>query len=250
MSKVDRVGQTFVNNEGCQGVIEKYINSSEVYVRFPNCKNLIKTSYANCKRGEVKNPLYKSVYSVGFIGEGKYPTNGQYKKCYRTWKSMLERCYLKDDTVGRRAYTDCVVCEEWHNYQNFAEWYENNYYEVKGEQMCLDKDILVKENKIYSSKTCVFVPQTINKLFNKQAYQRGNLPIGVRYDSKRDKYYCDYTYKGKTKYIGSSTDVEQCFKMYKKCKECLIKEVAREYESVLPPQVYNAMCNYEVLITD
>ena len=30
------------------------------------------------------------------------------------------------------------------------DWINKNYYEVPGEQMCLDKDILCKGNKVYS----------------------------------------------------------------------------------------------------
>ena len=62
---------------------------------------------------------------------------------------------------------DCSVYEGWHNFQNFAKWYEDNYYEIEEEQMHLDKDILVKGNKVYSPDTCVFVPETINGLFVK-----------------------------------------------------------------------------------
>ena len=60
-----------------------------------------------------------------------------------------------------------------------AEWIENNYYEVSGEKMCLDKDILCKGNKIYSRETCIFVPSRINTLFIKCNKSRGKDPIGA-----------------------------------------------------------------------
>lgn len=78
---------------------------------------------------------------------------------------MLERCYSARYQERKPTYKGCSVCDEWLNYQNFAKWYDDNYYEIKGEIMCLDKDILVKGNKIYSPENCVFVPNYINVLF-------------------------------------------------------------------------------------
>ena len=43
----------------------------------------------------------------------------------------------------------------------------------------MDKDILVKHNKIYSPDTCMFVPQTINNLFVKNNKNRGKSVIGI-----------------------------------------------------------------------
>jgi hypothetical protein len=61
--------------------------------------------------------------------------------------------------------------------------------------MQLDKDILVKGNKVYSPDACVFVPQCINILFTKSHKShktKEKLPMGVNFDSKRNKYraYC------------------------------------------------------------
>ena len=46
-------------------------------------------------------------------------------------------------------------------------------------KMCLDKDILIKGNKIYSQDTCIFVPKAINSLFTNRKRFRGEYPIGV-----------------------------------------------------------------------
>ena len=56
---------------------------------------------------------------------------------------------------------------------------EENYYEVENERMCLDKDVIIKGNKIYSPETCCLVSPQINSLFTKRQNYRGNLPIGV-----------------------------------------------------------------------
>lgn len=64
------------------------------------------------------------------------------------------------------AYADCEVCEEWMCYQNFAEWWNKNMYHIGTERMHLDKDILIKGNKVYSPDTCLIVPQSINEIFH------------------------------------------------------------------------------------
>ena len=122
--------------------------------------------YGNFIRRNIKCPYEPRTYGIGYLGEGKYKTreNGKLTKCYDTWHSMLERCYYPKYQEKYPTYKDCEVCESWHNFQAFAEWYNDNYYEIHGEVMCLDKDILIKGNKIYSPETCVFVPEKINNL--------------------------------------------------------------------------------------
>ena len=90
---------------------------------------------------------------------------------------MLERCYDTEHSYKFPTYENCIVCDEWLNYQNFARWFDINYYEIEGEVMCLDKDILFKGNKIYSPKTCIFVPRGINNLFTKNDKCRTNFAI-------------------------------------------------------------------------
>lgn len=42
-------------------------------------------------------------------------------------------------------YKDKTVCEEWQNFANFKLWYDEHC--IYGNQIDLDKDILVKGNK-------------------------------------------------------------------------------------------------------
>ena len=63
---------------------------------------------------------------MGYIGEGKYKSiisNGSKTQthCYSTWKSMLTRCYDEKYHIKKPTYENCYVCDEWLNFQNFAE---------------------------------------------------------------------------------------------------------------------------------
>ena len=167
---------------------------------------------------------------------------------------MLKRCYSDECQKKHPTYKDCTVCEEWHNYSDFKEWFDNNYYEIEGERMALDKDILVKGNKIYSPNTCVFVPQNINTLFIKSNKTRGKYPIGVYFRKDKNKYQaqCRIVYNGKTQqeFLGLYNTIEDAFKVYKQFKENCIKQVADEYKDKIPNNLYKAMYNYKVEITD
>lgn len=59
------------------------------------------------------------------------------------------RCYDVKYSKKHPTYKDCTVCEEWHNFQTFAKWFDENYYEIENTIMDLDKDILKNGNKIY-----------------------------------------------------------------------------------------------------
>ena len=195
------------------------------------------------------------VYGVGYSSGDKYKKyiNGKRTKCYKTWQGMLERCYNPYCINKHLSYIDCTVCEEWHDFQNFAKWYEENYYEIEGEEIALDKDILIKENKIYSPSTCIFVPKRINTLFTKSNKMRGSLPLGVTSSGEKFRARCSII-KNNGKYgeyyIGTFSTIEEAFNSYKIFKENYIKQVADEYKDLIPKELYEAMYRWRVDIDD
>ena len=260
--RLEEIGYNF-NNEEMKIIVYNYAN--DIVVEFQDePKGRKHTTYGNFKKGGVVNPYSRTIFNVGYIGEGKYDTKikGKRTKAYTVWRGIMERGYSEEFKEKRPTYRDCYVCEEWHNFQNFAKWYEENYYECNGEKMCLDKDILIKGNKIYSPETCVFVPERINMLFTKSDAIRGDYPIGVQYRHKIvDGYEYDYlevycciteNKRKKGKYLGTFplNRPFQAFYTYKIFKEKYIKQVADEYKNKIPQKLYDAMYKYEVEIND
>lgn len=251
---LSRVGETRINNMGSLMVVDEYNNSQDVWVRFPHGNMLVNCTWQQFLLGRVKNVYDRSVFGIGFIGEGEYtPTvNGEFTIQYLTWASMLKRCYSKKFHEKQPSYKDCIVCDEWHNFQNFSKWYDDNFYEFDGHRTHLDKDILVKGNKLYSPETCIFVPQFINSLFLKRESKRGNLPIGVKKCSGNPKKL-EVSCRNNTKsrgYIGVYNTPEEAFDAYKIHKEKFIKEVAEEHKDHIPRALFVAMYNYTVEIND
>lgn len=233
-------------------VIVNYISKDNVSVEFLDSEYVTTTSYQAFKKGLVKNPYDKSVYGVGYFGEGKYRSideNNQYTKCYKTWHKIHERCYSEDYKLNNPSYRGCSVDERWHNYQTFAKWYDENYYTIEGQRMDLDKDILVKGNRVYSSETCLFVPQFINTLFTKSNSKRGMHPIGVHKVGSKYISTCLDGKKNKVR-LGSFLTPEEAFSSYKEYKENVIKEAAKDIKEKIPPSLYKALMVYEVEIDD
>lgn len=249
----DRLGEVNTNKFGTVMSIIRYGSYKDIDILFEGGYIVKNAQYANFKKGAIKNPYDKNHYERGFVGEGDYrpSMNSVHTPQYTKWKSMLERCYSNKYHKRQPKYVECEVCDEWYNFQNFAKWYDENYYEVEDQVMCLDKDILKKNNKIYSPTTCVFVPKSINSLFVKSDAARGELPIGVKYNETKQKYYV-YCGVGKCKkiYLGIFDNSTEAFQAYKEFKEQYVKDVANEYKESIPICLYNAMVNYEVSITD
>ena len=206
--------------------------------------------------GKIKCPYERRYYGKGYLGEGKYKVskNGKDTDEFKIYHHMLMRCYSPKYQEEKSTYKGCEVEEYLLNFQHMGEWIEKNYYEVPGEIMCLDKDILYKGNKVYSRNTCIFVPERINLLFTKSNKVRGDCPIGVRL-TKSGNYQarCNNGY-GKSIHLGTYSTKEKAFKAYKEYKEKVIKEVIDSYEGRIPEPFYSklkvAMYNYKVEIDD
>ena len=258
VSKVTkRTDETGINNFGSKMIIVEYRSSRDIDVYFPEYDWIAKsTRYDAFKKGEIKCPYEPRVYGVGYVGEGKYKTkeNGKHTRVYRTWYDMLRRCYDEKNLKRNPTYVNCKVSESFHNFQNFGKWYENNFYQVDDEKMCLDKDILIKHNKIYSPETCIFVPEKINILFVKCDNKRGNSIIGTSPFKGKYRTQCRLinpeTGESKNEYLGRYDTQEEAFKVYKYYKEKNIKEVADYYFGRIPDKLYDGLYNYEVEIDD
>ena len=245
--KIDKTGEQFVSKEGYTFIIVKYNNANDLYVEFQDeHKAIVPTFYQSCQRGSVKNPYHPNKYG-GYIGQGGYKSR---TKCYDYWFRMLQRCSDKDLKGKEITYEDVIFNKEVLNFQNFGRWFDNNYYEIEGETMELDKDILVKGNKEYRFDVMVFVPQRINLLFTKRDNNRGDLPIGVTCKKETNKYQAQCnTLEGK-KHLGYYNTPEEAFLAYKEFKEAYIKQVADEYKRRIPDRLYEAMYAWTVEIDD
>lgn len=251
VAKIDRTGEEFINNQGCKGIITNYKNYNEVYVLFKECEKPIRCTYQQVRLGKVENPYHPTIFGIGFLGQGSHKTKiqGKRTRAYEVWIGMFRRCYSKKQQDRQPTYVNCEVCEEWHNFQNFAKWYEENYYEIEGESLHLDKDWLYKNNRIYSPNTCVLVPHRINELIIKRQNHRGVLPIGV-IQKPNGLFHAQCNTMNKKEHLGNYNSPLQAFKAYKEFKEQYIKEVAEEYRDKIPKKLYEAMYKWEVEIND
>lgn len=234
-----------------------YNNKGDIVVEFKDInKTTVCTQYVNFVSGSIKNPYYPSVYGVGIIGN-KYPrsVNCKNTKEYDTWIHMLQRCFDDKCKLKQPAYNNVSCYDEWLNYEVFYEWLhsQNNFNKwANGSRWALDKDIIIKNNKIYSPSTCCLIPQNVNCLFLRRNALRGELPIGVRKVGKKFQACCGNPLTGKSEYLGSYETPEKAFYVYKLHKENLIKQVAEiEYEAGNITKIcYDAMMKYEIEITD
>lgn len=168
MNTEDKLAQKYLTKEGYKIEIIEYFGHKNCTIKFSEGGHILKNrTLQNIKNGRIKNPYHRSIAGVGYIGEGLFHTqiNNKVNLYYKAWKSMLERSYSKKSHLKRPTYKDVTVCAEWHNFQVFAAWFEDNYNPETMQGWHLDKDILIKGNKIYSSETCCFVPGEVNRCF-------------------------------------------------------------------------------------
>ena len=246
MKKDNRLGQKFLTTEGYTVIIIEYFNALNSTIKFENGVIIKNKEYRELERGKIKNPLHKSVLNIGYMGVGPFLSKikGNRTPAYKKWAGMMNRCYNNSIHILQKTYKECIVNSSWHNFQVFAQWFEENYVE----NWVLDKDILVKGNKEYGPETCCFVPQEINNLFLLKKTIRGKYLLGVRKNS--NKYVASISLNKIITYLGSFNTEEEAFLCYKTYKETYIKQLAEKWKHNLSNKVYNTLINYKININD
>ena len=251
VSYKDCVGKVFKSKLSGDFKVLKYNDTANVEIQFVKTGYEVVVQLGHIKTGSVKDPYVPSVYCVGVSGT-KYPTtiNGVKTKEYELWQNMLERCYNDAFKKKNPTYIGCEVSDNFKSYEYFYEWC-NKQIGFGMADFELDKDLLIKGNKVYSENTCIFIPREINSLLTKNTALRGEYLIGVCWH-KRDKAFMAKVgkSKGKRENLGYFKTEIEAFNAYKTAKETFVKEQAEKWKDKIDDRAYQALMNYTVEITD
>lgn len=189
------------------------------------------------------------VYGIGIRDAGKMATcyNGKMTRLYKQWAAMFRRCYSVKKQITHPSYLGCSVDVRFHRFQDFAEW-ANHQPGAFIDEWELDKDVIIKGNKVYSPDTCSFVPKEINSLFRTNHSTRGMLPIGVH--ANNGAFSAMICFKKKREWLGRFNNPTAAFLAYKARKEEIIKLLADEHRLSISVETYAAMMSREVSVTD
>ena len=253
---MSRVGEIHNSVKYGAMLIKEKLDKDYYVVEFVNTGFTTKSQISKILNGKVKDHLAPCVFGVGITSNLPTKTSdGRTLPDYNLWCGMLERCYSDKYQQKKPTYIGCSVSENFRYYSYFKEWCCRQVgfsdLDNKGRKFVLDKDILLKGNKLYSENTCCFVPVEINSALTKCNSRRGLYPVGVTYDATKTlPFQPTVSFEGKNKRLERCASAEEAFYIYKQAKEAIIKSLAEKYKNLIDYKVYEALLKYEVEITD
>jgi len=191
-----------------------------------------------------KNPYYKFLFNLGYVGDGKY-SSGKHRKYYDKWRDMIRRCY--DEKIHSKSphYIGCSVDPEWYSFQNFATWLDENKWNGIDQ---LDKDLIKEGNKLYSPKTCCLLPPELNSSLSHM------FETGIR-ELKNGSWYARVRISKKSKAKSFKT-YEKALKFYVVNKDIELQKMLKKYKVILNKDIYTILemrinkwrrLNYDIL---
>ena len=227
------IGKTFKTRQGYDGVvIDGGSKKGCIVVKIKDWTREVEAKHA--WNGSIRYPYHPTICNIGYIGEGTYTTtiNGPDSKKYNDWSNMLTRCYDEKYQKIQPTYIGAIICEEWHNFQTFAKWHNNNYVE----RFHLDKDLLNNENKIYSSDTCIYIPQALNSfLANKlKTNKSGNIGVFFAKECTKNPWHASISIDNKIKNLGYFSTENKAIKAYSEARETEANKWKEKMKNILP----------------
>jgi len=155
------------NNYGEYVILERVKTEGQIPKFLIQFKDKTKIVVSQCvlSTGRLKNPNEPRIESRGYLGQGKFNSKDNPKE-YGVWVNMIKRCYNPKYLIINNTYEGCTVDKDWLSFQNFCKDFKelknyNEWIKPKSKYQ-LDKDIKIKNNKIYSKDTCLIVTQKEN----------------------------------------------------------------------------------------
>lgn len=164
-------------------------------------------------------------FTNDFRREGAFPTEieGRATREYTAWWGMRKR--VSDDTYAEYcpSSNDVTVCDEWHEFQDFAKWHHEHY--VDGWQ--LDKDMKIFGNREYSPSTCMFLPPALNSIVKDNVPSSKGLPRGVSEHGSAYRAICSVS--SRNKMIGTYSTPALAASAYWSYKEGVLESTLLQY---------------------
>ena len=240
------VGQVRNTNEGGSFTVIEVHSAINVIIKHNDEHgHIAKVSSCQVRNGNIRNPFYPTLYGVAYMGVGKHKAKikGKHVQHYSIWTGAVCRCYCPVRLAKRPSYNGCTLSKEFLCYQNFAEWYTT--HESYGLGYELDKDLLVKGNKVYSAETCTLIPREINLAIRTDRKKDSDLPVGVL-KNKIGGYTAGVRIKSKDCHLGTFNTTEEASAAYVEAKEAYVKDVALEWKDKIEPRAFEALMNWTV----
>lgn len=247
----NRIGEEKYNNAGDLMKIISYNSTQDISVEFQDKHKYVfeHAGYGNFVKGTIKNPYHPFLYNRGYLGVGDFkPTiNKKSTKAYDAWLKIFLRAYKEEWHKIEPTYSECEVTEEWWDFQNFAKWFYDNYHEIPGYSIQVDKDWIVFGNKTYNPKYCELVPSIINTCIlshTKTHDENKNIPTGIQltangnFKPRISKY-------GKRIDYGTYKCLEDAMVVYMNAKIEYIKELADKFKPYISNRLYYTMYNFK-----
>ena len=243
-------GAVFKTNNYGDVEVTEYIDSHNITVKFLNTGAIKNTTASALTTGILKDSEVHDTHKYGVMDIPKsVGRGGRCDPLYHKWNGMVQRCYNPKNKIGNPAYEACTSSETFRHFSKFKSWY---YSQIGCEQedWHLDKDILIKGNKVYSEDTCCIVPPEINCALIGNKKVRGSFPQGVIYNSTKTRYRARIQRGDKWESLGTYDTPEEAFYAYKPVKEAYIKSLAEKWKDQIDPRVYESLMNWTIEITD
>lgn len=177
-------------------------------------------------------PRVKNSKDRGFVGINdsefilRPAINGiqtQGHPAYLAWSGILDRCAPRYQKL-KPTYEGVSCSEDWTSFTKFALWFKINY--VPG--YIIDKDLLIRGNKVYSAASCLFLPVEINSFLTTSGKVRGDYPQGVT-KSGEGRYRARISIENKRTHIGYYSTPEAAHKAWQQAKINRAQELMQKY---------------------
>ena len=182
------------------------------------------------------------IYGAG-INDADYSVrksiNGKRVFChfYARWYDMLKRCYSKKYHKSQPTYAGCSVSDDWLVFSNFKRWMEQQDWRGKE----LDKDVLVKGNRVYSNDTCCFIPSKLNRFVRSFASSARYDGVSFHKNEKRFEAKIRNPFTGKRESLGYFANEDSALKACRKKKLEIAKQFAFNESN---EKIKNAIINF------
>ena len=250
------VGFKFVNSDGARGELLKYHTAHNTDVVWEDGTVTRGHAAQMVKNGTIYFPNAKTIVGVGYFGTGKYKPNksggniNYSPVVYQKWQQMITRCYSEEEQKkpSCKAYIDVDVCEDWHNFQNFALWAEDKLDKfVDGYE--LDKDMF-GTGYLYCPENCTLLPDQVNGFYaDRWSNKKSGLPEGVGLIKPKTKnsktgYTARCTLNKVREYLGYYDDPSTAAEIYREAKEGEAKRLAEQYRNMLSESEHKKLINF------